>query len=58
MIEQCNVDSNCPPNAFCGYRRYCICNNGYIMNCDIMSTKLTTNPLAVTTTQSYSYYTI
>lgn len=34
-------DSTCPTNSFCNKNNYCQCNEGYALDCSIVSTKLT-----------------
>jgi hypothetical protein len=58
IFQSCSFNSDCPANAFCGYRKYCVCNDNYIMNCNITAVNLGVNPVTVTISQTQTYYTI
>ena len=56
IYEICSSDTNCPANSFCGYRNYCVCNNGWIMNCSTPAQGTSNNMISATITKDYSYF--
>lgn len=58
IYQPCYGGSICPANSFCGFRSYCVCNTGYILNCSTPAQNITNNPLIATITNGYSYFVI
>jgi len=56
IFKSCQVNSDCVPNSFCGYKNYCICNDNYIVDCSIQATILSTIPVTTSITENYSYF--
>lgn len=58
IYQTCSSDTDCPANSLCGYRSYCVCNNGWIMNCSTPGQGTSSTMISATITQDYSYFLI
>lgn len=56
--QSCPSDSGCPNNSFCGSFKYCVCENNFIMNCNMTAHKINGNPSLATISQIQSYFEI
>ena len=58
IYQTCSSNTDCPANSFCGYRSYCVCNNGWIMNCSTPGQGTSGTTISTTISQDYSYFVI
>lgn len=58
IYQTCGSNTDCPVNSFCGYKNYCICDDGFIMNCSTSAQTLSNNPVTAAISQTETYYTI
>ena len=58
IYQSCSTDTDCPSNSYCGFRNYCACNSGWIMNCSTPAQQINGDILTTTITQSYTYFVI
>jgi hypothetical protein len=54
----CGLNGSCPANSACGDRGICVCDTGFIINCNISALTLSGVPVPSVVSSAEAYYTI